>query len=180
MTESTLAEVAATSFHDHSPRLVADAVNDLRPLGGEGALQRIRAAGAQVPPPPDATGLLWVARTLFDLPSETPFPPVRLGAPDVTPPRDPVALPRFPIVIYRDIPFLVVRGYVLSGLPEGLDAHLAFYADHGTVRPVDLSPPPSSAGLVGEFISHLREAYRGESTPDVTDIITAQIERLAG
>jgi hypothetical protein len=180
MTESTLAEVAATSFDDYSPRLVASAVNDLRPLGRDEALQRIRAAGAQVPPPPDATGLLWVARTLFDLPPGIAFPPVRLGAPDISPPRDPAALPRFPVAIYRDIPFLLVRGYVLSGLPEGLDAHLAFYADQGTVRAVDLSPPPADADLVGQFMSHLQNAYGAEAAPPVTDVITAQIERLGG
>lgn len=180
MTAETLARVAATSFHDYSPALVADAVNDLRPLGRETALQRIRAAGTLVPPPPDATGLLWVARVLFDVPPGTAFPPVRLGAPNVAPPRKPAALPRFPIVIYRDIPFLVVRGYVLGGLPEGLNDHLAFYGDHGTVRRVPLSPVPSSANLEREFISHWEVAYHGEPAPNVADIIRAQIERLRG
>lgn len=177
---ASLARVAATSFDDYSPALVAAAVNDLRPLGAAAALAAIRGAGTSVPPPPGATGLLWAARVLFDLPDGVAFPRVRLGTPVVAPPRELAEIPRFPVLLEQDVPFLLVRGYELAGLPESLDDHLAVYDDAGTVREAALDPAAPSADLERAVLARWAAAHAGATAPDVADLVAAQLARLRG
>lgn len=166
------------SFGDHSPGLVASAVNDLIGAGKDAALEQLAAVSATVPAPPDATGLLWVLRVLFEVPPGMGFPTVSLGSPVPEPPPDPAALPRFPIDIVRDVPFLVVRGYLLAGAPQGVEDHLAFFAEYGTVRDTPLSPAAGDQQLEDAFASHWASVHGDQPTPDISDIIGAQIARL--
>jgi len=179
MSTAALTLAAATGFDDYSPSLVVAAVNELVGVSREAAVERIGAAAADVPPPPDCTGLLWVMRVLFDLAPGVEFPPVPLGSPSVPPPSDRRALPRFPIDVFRDVPFLVVRGYALAGLPQGLEDHIAFYAKFGVQRAAALSPAPGDEHLEREFLSHWVAAYGDERAPDIADVIKAQMARLA-
>ena len=73
-----LDRLAATTFEDYSPSLVVNVVNDLIRLSREDVLERITAAAARVPPPPECTGLLWLIRVLFDVPARLSFPPCDL------------------------------------------------------------------------------------------------------
>src|SRR4051812_37061292 len=121
---STLDKAARMPLDEYNPDLVIDAVNALQPLGKQKALDAIKAYLAKAGNAGNAAvGLFWVLRTSFDLPAGQAFPPVRLGQPDVPPPASPDALPRFPIVVARDEPLLVVRGYALGGFPEPVTAH---------------------------------------------------------
>jgi hypothetical protein len=170
----TLARAAATSFDDYSARLVADAVNELLEHGRDGALRMIRSAATAAPPPPDATGLLWVMRALFELPEGTPFPRVRLGSPSPPAPPDAGTLPRFPIVIAAGAPLLAVRGYDLGGLPQGVEPHLEYYAAYGAVRSGSLIRGEDAEREFGEA---WRRAYAPDDAPPVLDLIRAQLRR---
>jgi hypothetical protein len=172
-----LDRLAATSFDDYSPLLVAGVVNDLLGMRREDVLGRIAVAAAGVPPPPECTGLLWLMRVLFDLPPGLSFPTVRLGSPSVPPPRRGNALPRFPIDIFEDVPFLVVPGYVLGGLPQGVEEDISFFAEYGMMRETALCPAKGNTQLMEEFISHWRGAYGGEVAPDISSLVADQMAR---
>jgi hypothetical protein len=138
-------------FADYDPVTVVRAVNGLQLTGKDAALDAVE--GQRVGS--EHYGLFWVLRVLFDVPR---FPPVRLGTPTIPPPTRADMLPRFPIVIVRDIPLLVVRGYSLSGLPEPVSDHIAYYRGHGTIRDRPLVPSPSD-GTMAEFRELWRAAY---------------------
>ncbi len=173
-----LDRLAATTFEDYSPSLVVNVVNDLIRLSREDVLERITAAAARVPPPPECTGLLWLIRVLFDVPARLSFPPVRLGSPLVPPPPNPNTLPRFPIDIFEDVPFLVVPGYILGGLPQSVEEHIAFFSDNGRVREVALAPAKGDDQLIQGFLSHWDEAYGSSAAPDISSIVVNQVALL--
>ncbi|MFO0616313.1 MAG: hypothetical protein U0414_27220 [Polyangiaceae bacterium] len=86
-------------------------------------------------------GVFLVLRTLFDPPADTGvFPHMAVGEPSPGFPKNDRDAPRFPVVILDDIPFNVVRGYALGGLPEPPEAHLAWMRDHATLRAAKLEP----------------------------------------
>jgi hypothetical protein len=145
MTTATLARAADMQFEDYDPALVVEAVNELQPLGAEAALDRVEELLAARGPAQPSYGLFWVLRVLFDVPPEQGFPPVRIGRPSVAPPPRSGPLPRFPIVIADDVPLLAVRGYSLAGLAEGVDAHIAYFREHGVIRQAPLSPSRDAA-----------------------------------
>jgi hypothetical protein len=175
---STLDKAARMQIGEYNPDLVVDAVNALQPLGKQKALEDIKAYLAQRGPAGnDAAGLFWVLRALFDIPPGQAFPPVRLGQPDVAPPASPDALPRFPIVVARDVPLLVVRGYALGGFPEPVTAHVGYFEAHGTLRAAPLAPARSRADVTAEFARQWAAAYGG-SPPDVSALIAAQLARM--
>jgi hypothetical protein len=178
MTSQELDRLAATTFDDYSPSLVVRAVNDLLRSSREDVLERIAVAAARVPPPPECTGLLWLMRVLFDLPVGLSFPPVRIGSPVVPPPPGPDALPRFPIDIFEDVPFLVVPGYVLGGLPQGVEEHISFFSENGIMRAVPLSPADGNDQLIQGFLSHWVETYGGRAAPDISTFVTDQVTRM--
>jgi hypothetical protein len=149
------------------------AVNELQPLGKGPALERVAARRADQ----DALGLFWVLRTLFDVPSDPGHPPVRLGQPEPPEPDDPSALPRFPIVLALDLPLLAVRGYALAGLPEPVEAHIAYYREHGSVRASPLAPPAGGAGVEAEFA---RLWGAGEHRDEALALVREQLRRAYG
>lgn len=167
----TLGLAASMSFQDYRPGLVVDAVNELQPLGKEPALERIerQARGGR------ATGLFWVLRVLFDPPAGKPCPPVQLGRPTVPPPEDPAALPRFPIVVACDAPFLVVRGYALAGKAEPVQTHIAWFRKHGQPRRTPLQPPPDGDGMRDEFAAVWRAAFGEAHLDPVLSLVERQL-----
>jgi hypothetical protein len=146
-------------------------------LGKERALAQIEAYVKQNSAK-DNYGLFWVLRVLFDVPTGQVFPPVQIGQPDIPPPTDAGKLPRFPIVIIRDIPLLVVRGYYLGGLPESVDAHVAYFRTHGVLRARPLTPPSSTEGIESEFLQQWKAAYGDKYTAEVVTTIKAQLARV--
>ena len=126
---SALSLAASMGYEDYRPHLVVDAVNELHPLGRERALDAIAAE--------EGLGCFWVLRALFD----PPLPPVLLGQPVPAPPSG--ALDRFPIVLALDVPFLVVRGYVLGGKAQPVSAHIDALRETGGCVSGRCSPAPT-------------------------------------
>ena len=149
---SLLDKAAAMSVEDYNPTYVIETVNALHPLGKDEALDKIIQYLQNRGEENDVVGLFWVLRVLFDVPEDGSFPPVRIGQPNIPHPDVPQKMPRFPIVIIRDIPFLIVNGYTLSGLPEPVESHVAKYRDYGTLRGKPLVPADSKEGLEEEFL----------------------------
>ncbi len=178
MNDSVLTEAAFTPIENYHPGHVIEAVNALQPLGKEPALARIESFLAGSGRSRQPHGLFWVLRVLYDLPAGVAFPPVLLGTPNLPPPEAAGILPRFPIVILRDIPFLLVRGYVLRGLSEPVHAHVDFFRAHGILRAQPLTPPPSLEGIDDEFRRICQEAYPASDASAMLRTIRGQIARL--
>ena len=174
---SLLAQAATMHFEDYNPSYVIQAVNALQPLGKEPALKQIEAYLEKRESSQDYYGLFWVLRVLFSVPISLGFPPVRIGQPSISPPMTLSKLPRFPIVMVRDIPFLVIRGYDLGGLPEPVEAHVAYFQAHGTLRKQPLAPPASMDGVVEEFMQLWKAAYGDAYVAEVLETIKKQIAR---
>jgi hypothetical protein len=175
MSVATLDDVATMGVGEYDPLKVVDAVNALHPHGKEHALDEISARGETRSYP---YGLVWVLRVLFDVPEETGFPPVRLGTPTIPPPPDPTKLPRYPIVMVRDVPLLAVGGYILRGLPEPIEDQVEFYRAHGSIRSRPLAPPESPEGVADEFARQWRAAYGEEHLDAALATVSDQIARL--
>jgi hypothetical protein len=170
-----LQRAAAIGVEDYDPGPVVEAVNELQPLGREGALREIEAQLAGPANGTDNLGLFWVLRVLFEAPE---FAPVRLGQPDIPPPADPAALPRFPIVLARDVPLLVVGGYDLAGLAEPVQAHVDFYRERGEVRARPLAPPEGMDGVEDDFARQWTAAYGERHAEVVLARVRSQIARM--
>ena len=126
----------------YDPLSVIQAVNALRPLGKEKALSVI-GEYLRVTSDFDQTqeGIFPVLRVLFDVPEDPGYMRrMRVGMPTPRNPEDLKLMPRFPIVMQDDIPFLVVRGYILIGVPESPWSNVDHFWSHGTLRTEPLSP----------------------------------------
>ena len=173
---SMLDKVATMRVEDYDPVIVVEAVNALQPLGQAKALEAIDAYLAARRKGESSPGLFWLLRVLFDVPAGAAFPPVRLGQPDVAPPASVALLPRFPIVIVDDVPLLVVSGYMLGGLPEPVESHVAYFRAHGVIRAAPLAPAAATADVEADFARVWRAAY-GADAPDVSAHVRAQLAR---
>jgi hypothetical protein len=180
MGTSVMDKALDMQFEDYNPSYVIQAVNFLQPLGKEKALEQIESCIKSHQGCGDNSGLFWILRVLFDMPNGMEFLPVRLGSPSIPPPPDPRKIPRFPIMMIRDIPLLIVSGYFLGGLPETVDVHAAYFRTHGIIRHNPLSPPQTMTGVENEFLEKWRDAYMDRYLPEVLETIKAQIARLEG
>jgi hypothetical protein len=133
-----------------NPRLVIQAVNTLQPLGKGKALAAIQEY-LRITPDILAYGLdahgrggmFLVLRSLFDVPPDPGYmPPMQVGAPSPDAPKDRRRMPRFPVVVQDDIPFQVVGGYTLGGVPEPPESALQEFRDNGRMRDKPLAPSP--------------------------------------
>jgi hypothetical protein len=173
-----LERAAAMPVAAYDPSTVIAAVNALQPLGKEHALEQIDSCLHGLPAAAYPSGLLWVLRVLFDVPEKLGFPPVVMGTPDVPAPADPTQLPRFPIVILCDIPFLVVREFILFGLPEPVQAHVAYFRRHGVLRATSLTPAANPARLEEELLQLWHTAYGDAYAARALERIREQYTRL--
>jgi hypothetical protein len=118
------------------PLRVITIVNKLQPLGKDRALTTIEEY-LRVASDLDndaREGLFLVLRSLFDVPAEGFMPRMHLGRPWPEEPKDRTLMPRFPIVLERDIPLLVVSGYTLIGAAEPVEDHVRYFRERGTLR----------------------------------------------
>ncbi|MDA0167810.1 hypothetical protein OJ998_01825 [Solirubrobacter taibaiensis] len=158
---SALSLAASMGYEDYRPHLVVDAVNELHPLGREGALDAVAAE--------EGLGCFWVLRVLFD----PPLPPVRLGEPVPAPPAD--TLERFPIVLALDVPFLVVRGYDLGGKAQPVSAHIDELREHGRLREQPLRPATDPEAVHAAFVAEWRGAFGDEGLAEVEPLVDRQL-----
>ena len=136
------------------PRALIAAVNALQPLGKDRALAVIDEYLRVSSPLDDGgrEGVFLLLRALFDVPPAG-MPPMLVGAPDVAPPRDRKALPRFPLVIVADVPLKLVRGYALGGEPQSPESDVAAFRKGGTLRAQPLVPDASWLDAIDAFIA---------------------------
>lgn len=144
------------SQHEHyRARPVIRAVNLLQPLGKNKALAAIdeylRVSSDRTEHGP-RDGLFLLLRILFEppavqtvfpdeeMPSPSGFMPPLYGPGEPDWPSDKRLLPRFPIVIEGDIPFLIVQWGGYSGPPQMPESHVAYFRKNGTLRAQPLRP----------------------------------------
>jgi hypothetical protein len=83
-------------------------------------------------------------------------------------------------MIIRDIPFLIVRGYNLAGLPEPVEVHVAYFRTYGTMREQPLAPPSSIEGVMEEFKRQWKLIYGDSYVIQALENIRLQINRFIG
>lgn len=171
-----LNKVLHTPVEAYDPADVMAVVNMLIPLGKEKALEKITAV---LPDNTlDAVGAFWILRTLFELPPEEFYPSVKIGRSDIPPPEASDIMPRFPIVIIRDIPFLVVRSYDLSGVPERVEGHINYFREYGIIRHQELLLPKHANGIEAEFLSLWESAYGDQYLREGTSNFKEQLNKV--
>jgi hypothetical protein len=173
--DDVLEAASSSDFSTYDPTTVINAVNALVSLGKDGALAAIdKFLARQDPEDNPRQGLFLVLRVLFDA---DPHPPLRLGGAPLGPPRDPAAMPRFPIVVVDDVPLMLISGYTLAGLPEPLSSHLDYYRNHGTLRAAPLTPA-QGVDRRAAFAKVYQSAYGAPPEPGVRGFIDDQLHRL--
>lgn len=95
---------------------------------------------------PGREGVFHVLRVLFEPPAGESWPPMMVGAPDLT--ADPKLFPRAPIALVEDIPIVLVGGYMLGGQAEPPEQHARWYRERGVLRAAPLRPPADPLGAV--------------------------------
>lgn len=138
----------------YNPQATIAAVNVLQPLGKVSALlvieEYVRLCPASHFAVAEKIGM--VLRVLFNVPCvEGHMPPLLIGAFEPEPPADRRTIPRFPLAIVRDIPFLVVLGYSTGGEPASPDADIAYFREFGQLRAKPLVPTNNPLGAVKEL-----------------------------
>ncbi|MCI0642362.1 MAG: hypothetical protein L0Y72_20730 [Gemmataceae bacterium] len=151
--------------HLYNPQKVIQAVNLLQPLGKEKALavieEFLRVASGFHDSGRD--GVFLVLRTLFDVPDDPGHLPwMYVGAPWPSTPKDLRLLPRFPIALEGDIPFLLVTGYVLAGFPEQPESHVAQFRKQGRLRAQPLKPTAEPFKALEAFAKSRRWIFGSE------------------
>jgi hypothetical protein len=173
--DDILARASNSEFSRYTPSRVVDAINELWPLGKDGALDAIEGFLAKRDLDADPhQGLFLVLRVLFDVDAPA-HPPMLLGGSMPAPPDRPEALPRFPIVLVDDLPLLLVSGYVLGGEAEPIADHLAYYRKHGRLRAAPLSPSPGAGTRLTQLESMYQDAYGRELSGSERDFLRAQL-----
>jgi len=127
------------------PTALIRAVNALHSMGRERALLALReycilakrmtyeeARKYSV----DEYRILPIVQVLFESPRGW-MPPFVLGGPDVDSPGTDL-WPLFPLAVVQDVPFMVVSGYFLAGVPQEAEDHLRI--NLGPLRSAPLSP----------------------------------------
>ena len=167
---------AALELSTYRPGVVVAATNAMIPLGKEIALQHIESCLTNhnhLNEP--AQGLLWVLRTLFDMPSHIGRHPVlRLGG-VAAEPKVPEEMPRFPLALIDDCPLLMIRGYVLGGVAEPVEIQLEQYRAAGVIRTEPLVPVPSPDLVLKHFASNYQRAYGTLLPADIESLIKSQL-----
>jgi hypothetical protein len=151
----------------YNPGKVIRAVNCLLPLGKKRAIA-VMDEFLRVTPPwynEGRDGVFLVLRTLFDVPRGHGHMP-RMGVGATSEPEDDRLLPRFPIALQDDIPFLLVEGYVLGGAPEQPESHVAYFRKHGSLRTKPLVPTDRPLEALDRLSRSVRRAFRETNDPD--------------
>jgi len=138
----------------YDPLPVIRIVNALQALGKDKALaavdEYLRVASSFHS---DAReGLFVVLRVLFEVPKAPGhMPAMYVGAPFPEAPKDPKRLPRFPVLLLDDVPLLLVSGYLLAGVAERVERHVAYYRKGGRLRSKRLAPPEAPLEVYEKF-----------------------------
>ncbi|HXY34853.1 MAG TPA: hypothetical protein VEI07_11540 [Planctomycetaceae bacterium] len=177
-----LNELPGLNGSHYNPRPIIRAVNLLQPLGKKkslAAIDEFLRVSFQFTEHDAREGLFLVLRTLFEVPSvPTVFPyniqakpgympPICVGAGSPSEPSDNKLLPRFPIAIEGDIPFFLVEGYNLGGVPEPPESHVAYFRKFGTLRARPLSPAANPVEALEAFEKSPRWYFKKDQPWDI-------------
>ena len=145
-----LAAVAVPMLDGESfdPAAAVRAVNRLLAAGPAAALDALRSRARDATTGPEQGDVLVLCRLAFDPAPGAVLPPLLAGVPDVVVPEDAEAeWPRFPLALVDDVPFLLVRGYLVGGLAEPPAEHVERCTRAGQLRTRPLSPAPPLAAV---------------------------------
>ena len=141
--------------HRFNPVALVRTVNHLHRTGFALALDLLRAYCAEAEQSPtiaNPDNVLLVARLLF-VPKEQATPPeLALGRPDLVLPADPAAFPWFPLHLVRDLPLLLVGGYIVGGESLPPLPYIEWFAQQGLLRASALHPAANPVLLVDDFL----------------------------
>ena len=162
----------------YNPRSVIRAVNTMQPLGKEKALaavaEYLRVSSVSFDAP-GVDGMFLVLRTLFEIPTPPGHMPVmHVGQPSPMGPEDLTKIPRFPIYIQDDIPFLMVSGYSGFGQPEAPESHLNYFREHGAFRSLPLVPPSNPSASIRKALDAISSDGTGPDGPPGYDMLFNQ------
>jgi hypothetical protein len=174
--EHILRKVAQLTPDTYDPQVLLDGANALLPLGRNAILDAIDAHLAAEKADFSSFGLFVLLRVLFEPPAGGTHPVMYIGQPDVAAPEDLAWMPAFPIVWMEGIPLNLVGGYMLGGLPEGVDAHVAHFRAEGQLRTRPIQPGDKSRCLTS-----LGQLWQGAYGAALPDVIQGRIQaQLAG
>jgi hypothetical protein len=138
---------------DFNPAMLVRAVNRLHALGKEQAIAELRrflkisTRSFCVERDPanidtcDNQCVFLIVRLLFEPAEPTgKRPEMRIGAMRPSPPEGDRSWPLFPLALQDDIPFILIRGVILSGVPEDPSVHVDWAEKHGKLRARPLRP----------------------------------------
>ncbi|MGV0025331.1 hypothetical protein [Phormidesmis priestleyi] len=94
----------------------------------------------------DEQRIFLILRLLFVQVDGSKMPPLLIGLPDVAPPDDD-RFPLFPLAIVTQVPFLLVQGYMLGGLPQSPLEQLENCRQYGQLRSQPLIPESPIAAV---------------------------------
>jgi hypothetical protein len=160
----------------HEPGPLIRAVNALQPLGKEKALAAIeeylRCAG-QI----RGERVFLVLRTLFEVPAEPGYLPgiYDNGRADRRGPSDPKLLPRFPIALEGEIPFLIAGRVAWEGLGYPTPEQEIPYFRGLALRSKPLHPTTRPFAAIDEFTHSPRWSFKPQR-----DFAGAQVALLPG
>ena len=153
---------------EFNPVSLIKAVNGLRVLGKERALEVLRCyyklAGYSGMADTDfekrqtydldERRLFLILRILFVRKDGNPkMPELGLGMPSFWPKEDDTNWPLFPLTLENDIPFMLINGYTLAGVPESPLSHIEYCEKYCTIREKPLQPADNPLVVVESLIN---------------------------
>ncbi|MFO0547203.1 MAG: hypothetical protein U0271_02380 [Polyangiaceae bacterium] len=164
------------------PRTLIAAVNTLQALGEVKALLALREYLRVASPfdDPGREGTILIARTLFNPPASPGYFSVFMGGePSPPAPPNPKSVPRFPVAILAEVPFNVVRGYILGGQAEPPEAHLTKVAKEGAFRSGPIVPPSDPLSVFNQALGTAKSPFLVQSgLTKSRDVMSAAVMRL--
>ncbi|MHC5040048.1 MAG: hypothetical protein ACYTHM_22300 [Planctomycetota bacterium] len=158
-----LGQVQALNGYHFNPLILIRIVNTLQPMGKTKALTAIDEYLRVSAPLFDRNreGIFLVLRALFDVPKDPGAMPVmRVGAPSPRAPEDPKRFPRFPLLLLKDVPLMMVTGYSLAGSAEPVENHVAHFRKAGRLRAQPLAPEGHPLDLYPVFVEKALWLYK--------------------
>jgi hypothetical protein len=159
-----------TDFFDPVSYILA--TNKLLPLKKDAALTTIEEF-VRVHPSPGSMAWMLLLRVLFNVPKDPGYmPPMKVGIFD--PPNLPdQRVPRFPIILYKDIPLLNCNDLRMYDARQPVSEHIDYYRKRCTLRDAPLKPPRGARSLLPEIKSSPQWV-----APGAEDFVTAQLQRV--
>jgi hypothetical protein len=157
------------NLSNYNPLRMIQIVNTLQPLGKKKALAAITEYLRVADYDDNAVhGIFLLLRVLFDVPEDRGFmPEMSLGGQQyLVPPPDRKAMPRFPIFVQDDIPFLLA-GY---GATEGYIAppcdDVDYFQRVGKIRSGPLTPPDNPIASFDRAVKSTKSIFTKKATND--------------